>query len=107
MTARQGYLRRRQRAVAGASVLVTQVRSRLRAAVTFRVQWRWRIPATRRLAAVTPLAGTITATTGSGQPLTLTPGTTWSPRHVLRGASRRAILIHLDAREIHQIMAGQ
>jgi hypothetical protein len=117
----------------------------LHAAITFRVQWRWRIPATRRLAAVTPLAtaaghqqlglvagqlrrtrcrrvipaglatgsygllqaGTITVTTGSGQPLTLTPGTTWSPHHILRGASRRAILIHLDAREIRQILAGQ
>jgi lysozyme family protein len=115
----------------------------LHTAITFRLQWTWRIPATRRLAAaVTPLAtldhqqlgviagqlrrtrcrravpadlatgsygmlraGTITVTTGSGQPLTLSPGTTWSPHHTLRHASRRAILIHIDAHEVHQLIS--
>jgi hypothetical protein len=115
----------------------------LHTTITFRLQWTWRIPATRRLAAaVTPLAtldhqqlgiiagqlrrtrcrhavpadlatgsygllraGTITVTTGSSQPLTLSPGTTWSPHDTLRGASRRAILIHIDAHEIHQLIS--
>jgi hypothetical protein len=115
----------------------------LHAAVAFRLQWTWRIPATRRLAtAVTPLAaldhkqlgiiagqlrrtrcrrtipaglatgsygllhaGTITVTTGSGQALTLTPGTTWSPHYTLRCASRRAILIHINAHGIHQLIS--
>ena len=112
----------------------------LHAAITFRLQWTWRIPATRQLAAaLTPLAaldhqqlgiiagqlrrtrcrhaipaglatgsygllraGTMTATTPAGHPLTLTPGTTWTPRHTLHRARRRAILIHIGAREIQQ-----
>jgi hypothetical protein len=115
----------------------------LHTAITFRLQWKWRIPATRRLAAaVTPLAtldhqqlgiiagklrrtrcrhavpadlatgcygllhaGTITVTTGSGQPLTLPRGTTWSPHHTLRRASRRAILIHIDPHEIRHLIS--
>jgi len=115
----------------------------LHTAITFRLQWKWRIPATRRLAAaVTPLAtldhqqlgiiagklrrtrcrhavpadlatgcygllraGTITVTAGSGQPLTLPRGTTWSPHHTLRRASRRAILIHIDAHEIRHLIS--
>ncbi|MGH3173935.1 MAG: hypothetical protein ACRDPF_08740 [Streptosporangiaceae bacterium] len=116
----------------------------LHAAITFRLQWTWRIPATRRLAAtLTPLAaldpgqlgiiagqlrrtrcrhaipaglatgsygllraGTITATTGTGQALTLTPGTTWTPHHALRRASRRATLIHIGAHEIRQLISS-
>jgi hypothetical protein len=115
----------------------------LRTAITFRLQWKWRIPATRRLAAaVTPLAtldhqqlgiiagqlrrtrcrhavpadlvtgsygllraGTVTVTTGSGRPLTLPRGTTWSPHHTLHRTSRRAILIHIDAHEIRQLIS--
>jgi hypothetical protein len=113
----------------------------LHAAITFRLQWTWRIPATRRLAAtLTPRAtpghhqlgiiagqlrrtrcrhaipaalatgsygllraGTLTATTSSGQELTLTAGTTWTPHHTLRRASRHAILIHIDAHHIRQL----
>jgi hypothetical protein len=116
----------------------------LHTALAFRLQWRWRIPATRRLAAaVTPLAaldpqqlgiiagqlrrtrcrravpadlatgsygllraGTITATKGSGQARTLTPGATWSPHHTLRRAGRRAILIHISAHEIRQLISN-
>jgi hypothetical protein len=112
----------------------------LRAALTFRLQWKWRIPATRRLAAAIPAlatldpqqlgiiagqlrrtrcrhtipadlatgsygllrAGTITATQGSGPARILAPGTTWSPHHTLRRASRRAILIHINAHQFHQ-----
>ena len=111
----------------------------LHAAITFRLQWRWRIPATRRLAAALPPlatpgprqlgiiaghlhrtrcrrtippalatgsygllhAGTITATTSTGQTLTLTPGTTWTPHHTLHHASQPATLIHIHARHIH------
>jgi hypothetical protein len=47
-------------------------------------------------------AGTITATKGSGQTLTITPGTTWSPRHT----RRRAILIHINAHEIRQLISS-
>ena len=116
----------------------------VQAAITFRWQWRWRIPAARGLATtIEPLAnldhhqlgiiagqlrrtrcrrtipvglatgsygllhaGNITATTGSGQVLTLTAGTTWSPHHILCYASRRAILIHIDAHEIHQLTSN-
>jgi hypothetical protein len=116
----------------------------LRTVITFRLQWKWRIPATRRLAAAIPplatldhqqlgiiagqlrrtrcrravpaglatgsygllRAGTITATKGSGQALILTPGATWSPHHTLRHASRRAILIHINAHEIHHLISN-
>jgi hypothetical protein len=116
----------------------------LHTAITFRLQWTWRIPATRRLAAAIPplatldhqqlgiiagqlhrtrcrraipaglatgsygllRAGTITATKGSGQAQTLTPGTTWSPHHTLHRASRRAILIHINAHEIHHVTSN-
>jgi hypothetical protein len=112
----------------------------LHAAITFRLQWTWRIPATRRLAAtLTPLgaldhrqlgiiaghlrrtrcrrtipaglatgsygllhSGTVTATTSTGQALTLTRGTTWTPHHTLHHASPHATLIHIHAHEIRQ-----
>jgi hypothetical protein len=131
-------------AVPRLAAAATTVRE-LRSAITFRLQWTWRIPATRRLAAAIPPlatldqhqlgiiagqlrrtrcrrtipvglatgsywgllhAGTITATTGPGQALTLTPGTTWSPHHTLRHASRRATLIHIDARQIHPLISN-
>jgi hypothetical protein len=115
----------------------------LYAAVTFRAEWRWRIPATRRLAAVTPLtsldhrqlsvvagqmcrthcggiipaalvtgsygllhAGKVTVADSGGQTLTLTAGSTWSPRHTLLHASRRAVLIHISAHEIRQLSSA-
>lgn len=48
--------------------------------------------------------GTVTVTAGSGPALTLTPGATWSPQHTLRRASRRAVLIHITAHEIRQLV---
>ena len=45
-------------------------------------------------------AGTITASESSGHALILTPGATWSPHHTLRHASRRAILIDINAHVI-------
>jgi hypothetical protein len=113
----------------------------LRNAINFRLQWRWRIPATRQLAAAIPQlagldgpqlsalaghltrtrtrcrrqlppalagsygiirAGTITATTSTGEPVTLTAGATWHPQHQLHRATRRATLIHAPAAALRE-----
>ena len=111
----------------------------LAAAVIFRLQWRWRIPATRQLAGVLPAlaglsaaqlsilsghlrrtrhhgrlpatlagsygivcTGTITITTTGGT-ADLTPGATWNPAHQPRCATRRAVLIHIDAATLSQL----
>ena len=110
-------------------------------AIAFRLQWRWRIPATRHLAAAVPQlasltpsqlgvlaghlhrthprrtspghltgygmvhAGTLTATTPAGDPVTLTPGSTWHPGYRLHHAtSRRTILITIDTAAIAQLL---
>jgi hypothetical protein len=113
----------------------------LRAAVTFRAQWRWRVPATQRLQAAlaweTPdaaqlgiiaghlertrtrrsvpaglagayglvCAGTVTAVTGRGERVTLTAGGTWDPAARLE-AGRRAVLVHISAATLHQVLAA-
>jgi hypothetical protein len=110
-------------------------------AIAFRLQWRWRIPATRHLAATIPqltslspyqlgvlaghlrrarprraslghltsygmvYAGTVTATTPAGDPVTLTLGSTWHPAYRLHHAtSRRTILITIDTAVIAQLL---
>jgi hypothetical protein len=85
-------------------------------AITFRLQWRWRIPATAQLAAACPqlahlssaqlgiLAGHLHRTRHHGPlPLTLTRGTTWDPAHQPRHATRRSVLIHIPAATLHQL----
>jgi hypothetical protein len=110
------------------------------AAMAFRVQWRWRIPATRQLATAIPqltglshqqlgvlaghlhrtragrhlharapsygvvLAGAVAATTATGEPVTLTAGATWLPHHRLDRAIRRAVLIHVSAATVHELL---
>jgi hypothetical protein len=116
----------------------------LHQALTFRLQWRWRIAATRRLAATIPQlatlnghqlgllagylhrtrtrpgtglarldgygtvhAGTVAATTPTGDPITLTPGATWGPGHQLHQAtSRRTILVTIDTAAIAQLLTS-
>jgi hypothetical protein len=111
-------------------------------AIAFRLQWRWRIPATRHLAATIPQlaslnpgqlgvlaghlhrtrprrtspghlpgygmihTGALTATTPAGDPVTLTPGSTWHPGHRLHHhtTSRRTTLITIDAAAITQLL---
>jgi hypothetical protein len=110
-------------------------------AIAFRLQWRWRIPATRHLAATIPQlagltpsqlgvlaghlhrtrpsrtipghpagygmvhAGTLTATTPAGDPVTLPPGSAWHPGYRLHHAtSRRTILITIDTAAIAQFL---
>ena len=110
-------------------------------AIAFRLQWRWRIPATRHLAAAIPQlasltpsqlgvlaghlhrtrprrtrpghpagygmvhAGTLTATTPTGDLVTLTPGSTWHPGYRLHHAtSRRTTLITIDTAAIAQLL---
>jgi hypothetical protein len=112
----------------------------LRDAATFRLQWRWRIPTTRQLAAASPelarlttaqlsilagqlrrtrhrgrlpatlagsygivAAGAITTTTSTGGAADLSAGATWSPAHQPRCATRRAVLIHIDAATLSQL----
>jgi hypothetical protein len=106
-------------------------------AIAFRWQWRWRIPATRNLAAAIPQlaslnphqlgvlagrlhrtrprritlghltgygmvhAGALTATTPTGDLVTLTPGSIWHPGYRLHHAtSRRTVLITIDTAAI-------
>jgi hypothetical protein len=110
-------------------------------AIAFRLQWRWRIPATRHLAATIPQlasltpsqlgvlaghlhrtrprrtspghhagygmvhAGTLTATTPAGHPVTLTPGSAWHPGYRLHHAtSRRTTVITVDTAVIAQLL---
>ena len=120
---------------------IVQAARALHQAIIFRLQWRWRIPATRHLAATIPQfaglngqqlgmlaghlqrtrahrtklehitgygmvhTGTLAATTPTGTPVTLTPGTTWDPHHQLhRTTSRRTILISIDTATIEQLL---
>jgi hypothetical protein len=113
----------------------------LRDAIAFRLQWRWRVPATERLASAHPelgrltgaqlgvlagrlsrtrhrgqlpaclagsygivRAGTVTAASATGQPLTLTSGTTWDLGQQLSRAPRRATLVHIDAASVRQLL---
>jgi hypothetical protein len=113
-------------------------------AIAFRLQWRWRIPATRHLAATIPQlasltpgqlgvlaghlhrtrprrtspgrltgyglvhVGAVTAITPAGDPVTLTPGSTWHPAYRLHHtASRRTVLITVDAAAIAQLLPGR
>jgi hypothetical protein len=113
----------------------------LHQAITFRLQWRWRIPATRRLAATIPQlatlsrhqlgvlagqlqrtrprrprpghlpgygivhAGTLAATTPTGDRVTLTPGATWHPGHQLHHTtSRRTIVITIGSAAVDQLL---
>jgi hypothetical protein len=110
-------------------------------AIKFRLQWRWRIPATARLAAAHPelarltsaqlgilagqlrrtghrgslpaglagsygivRTGTTTAAGATGQPLTLTRGSTWHPGHKLRRATRRTTLVYIQAAAVRQVL---
>ncbi len=113
----------------------------LRDAATFRLQWRWRIPAAAQLTGASPelgrlttaqlgilagqlrrtrhhgrlpaaltssygivRTGTITTTTASpGGTAELSPGSTWNPAHQPRYATRRAVLIHIDAATLNQL----
>ena len=112
----------------------------LRDAITFRLQWRWRIPAARHLAGTLPAlaglsaaqlsilsghldrtrhrgqlpatltgsygivhTGTIITATSTGGTADLSAGATWDAAHQPRYATRRAILIHIDAATLSQL----
>jgi hypothetical protein len=112
----------------------------LRDAATFRLQWRWRIPAAAQLTGASPelgrltpaqlgilagqlrrtrhhgqlpaaltssygivRTGTITTTASPGGTSQLSPGSTWNPGLQPGYATRRTVLIHIDAATLNQL----
>ena len=68
-----------------------------------RTRHHGRLPATLTSSYGIVRTGTITTTASPGGTAELSPGSTWNPAHQPRYATRRAVLIHIDAATLNQL----